>query len=708
MPAKYLVDLSQLSPVEQDELAGIGRHLRALITNLRVYPQGHGVVVEVAERVGEHLAAAARAHGSVLLDARETMLRANGEVLFEDRPERDTCARVAAWLRERGLTNLQVTPDVKPVELLRLFGWLSSTQPRDARESFVGGIPDVLETENLRLNVRVRGARTEELEVYLEEALDAVDLEGMVRNALQDGRLALDEGLDPSNLRGELLELIRREMADATDPGAGAVDPDAIDWSRIDLSQVLDSETLEDLVADYMDSQFDPGAALDGTEDLEDRLEEISEALESTLNTEDLGPLKETLLQHAAGMVSALVPDAVGEFLADPAAAGSLEQRIQERVLASLTERERQRSEVLRTLVDRLRPEEDTESFHASIAVMEELIPDMLGSPQRADAIAGLAAIAAAAHDDALTPDCRIRAESSLAALAGPRVMPVVVEQLQSSDDADQAAARELLRRLGPEAVLPLLEILRSSLDQGVRLAVVAALTDLGQLERDAGARAPRSMIPLLRELRNADHNPWYFTRNLVEVLVQVAAPAFEKELLSLLDSDLDYRVLAAVAEGLATAESEEIRAALRRVLFGGKIIVPEAFEALLARELEGDRAVSLAELDRMLTSGVAPDRIERVAISALARHLGAESTEFLGKVLTTRSRILRRPPYSEEHRLMAVEALATLDDAGARSLLEKACKDPSEEVRRRAALRLEQGPSSSPPGSSSQEVPWA
>ena len=47
-------------------------------------------------------------------------------------------------------------------------------------------------------------------------------------------------------------------------------------------------------------------------------------------------------------------------------------------------------------------------------------------------------------------------------------------------------------------------------------------------------------------------------------------------------------------------------------------------------------------------------------------------------------------------------------DDDSARALLKKARKDPSEEVRRRAALRLEQGPSGSAPGSSSQEVPWA
>lgn len=706
MPAKNLVDLSQLSPVEQDELAGIVRHLRALITNLRVYPDGHRVVVDVADRVAEHLSAAAQAHGMVLLDAQETSLRCNAEVLFEDCVERDLAPKVASWLRERGLTNLLVTPAVTPDELLRLFGWLSSTQPRDARESLVGGLPDVLETANLRLNVRVRGARTEELEVYLEEALDAVGLEGVVRDALRDRQVSLDEGLDPANLREELLELVRREMA--AGPRAGAVAPESIDWSRIDLSQVLDPETLEDLVADFMESEFDPRAVFGGAEDLEDRLEEISATLKTTLNTADLGPLQDALLGHAAGMVTTLVPDAVAEFLADPAATGTLEQRIQERVVERLAEKDKQRAQVLRTLVDRLGPADDTEPFHASIAVMEELIPGVLASPQRVDAIAGLAAIAAAAHSDDLTLDCRHRAESALRALTGPDVMPLVVQQLQADDDAQLGGARDLLRQMGHEAVMPLLEILRSSLDQTVRLAVVGALVDLGQRERAAGPRAPRSMIPLLRELRHSEHNPWYFTRNLVEVLVHVGSPAFEKELLALLGSDLDYRVLAAVAQGLVAAKTGEIRAALRQVLFQGKIIVPEAFEALLARELDDDRSAALAELDRMLSTGVAPDRIERVALSALARHLGAEATPFLGKVLTTRSRILRRHPYSEDHRLMAVEALAILDDDGARALLDRALKDPAPEVRRRAALRLEQGPSSSPPGSSSQEVPWA
>ncbi len=710
MPAKHIVDMTHLSPAEQDELAGVIRHLRALITNLRVYPEGHRVVGEVAQRATEHLGAAAAAHGQLLLDAQETTLRCNAEVIYNDVPERDEAPKVAAWLRERGLTNMLVAPEVQVEELLKLFGWLSATQPKDARESFVGGIPDVLETENLQLNVRVRGAYTEELEVYLEEALDSVDLEGAVRHALEDKSVTMGVGLESGDLREQLISMVREEMADATQTGieGGAVDAENIDWSRIDLSQVLDPETLEDLVADFMENEFDADAVFGGSEDLEERLEEIVSSLKDTLNTEDLGPLQDTLLQRAASMVAGMVPEAVGDFLGNPAVMGTLEQRVQDQVMAALADQEKHRAQVLENLVGKIQPGGGGEQFHASVAAMEELLPDMLSSVHRAEAVAGLAAIAEAAHSDDLELDCRLRAESALRLLAGPDLIPVLTNQLRTAATAQSAQARRLLIQLGHEAVIPLLEILRSSLDQTVRLAIVGVLVELGQQEKAEGAKAPRSLIPLLREVRHYEHNPWYFTRNLVEVLVKVGSPTFEQELLVVLDSDLDYRVLAAVAQGLADAQSEEIQAALRGVLFKGRVIVPEAFEELLLRVVDEDPEGTLAELEQMLTAGVAPDRIERVSLSAIARHMGATAVPLLGKLLTTRSRILRRPQFGEEHRLMAVEALGMVDDDSARALLKKARKDPSEEVRRRAALRLEQGPSGSAPGSSSQEVPWA
>lgn len=710
MPAKYLVDLSQLSPVEQDELAGIVRHLRALITNLRVYPEGHRVVGEVARRVTDHMSEAAQAHGELLLDAQETTLRCNAEVIFGECPERDQAPMIAAWLRERGVINLLVRPDVTADELLRLFGWLSSTQPRDARESFVGGIPEVLETETLRFNVRVRGARTEELEEYLEEALDSVDLEGAVRHALQDGRLTVGEDLDASNLREQLIEMVHEEMANATASGGSgeSIAPEDIDWSRVDLSQVLDPEALEDLVADFMENEFDPRAVFGDSDDLEARLEELAGELRKTLNTQDLGPLQDKMLERAAGAVTDLVPAAVGAFLADPDASGDLEKRVREQVMTSLEGREQQRSEVLVALSDRLDASFEPNQFYASIAAMEEMIPDMLSSPHRADAVMGLQSVAAAAHSNDLSTDCRMRAQTALRALAGPDVVPLLVQELQDGDAARCERAQELLCGLGHEPVVPLLEILRSSLDQDVRMTVVGVLAELGRRERAAGATAPRSMVPLLRELRNADHNPWYFTRNLAEVLHRVAAPGYDRDLLNLLGSDLDYRVRAAVAQGLASARSDEIQAALRQALFQGKIIVPEAFQELLGRQLVIDRDTTLREFDGMLTSGEAPDRIERVGLATLARQLGSDAVPFLARVLTARSGILRRPTFGEELRLTAVEALGTVKGDAAREALRKASKDPSEEVRRRAALRLEQGPSSSPPGSSSQEVPWA
>jgi HEAT repeat protein len=303
--------------------------------------------------------------------------------------------------------------------------------------------------------------------------------------------------------------------------------------------------------------------------------------------------------------------------------------------------------------------------------------------------------------------DCRLRAETALRALAGADVMPLLVQELLQDDPTRCEQAKELLCGLGSEPVVPLLEILRTSLDQSVRLTVVGVLAELGQREREAGATVPRTMVPLLRELRNADHNPWYFTRNVAEVLVRVGAPGYDRDLLAMLGSDLDYRVRAAVAQGLRDARSPEIQAALRQALFEGKIIVPEAFQEILGEQLAADREAVLRDLDGMLTTGAAPDRIERVALATLARQLGSEAIAFLGRVLNARSGLLRRPTYGEDLRLTAVEALATIPGEESRSLLEKACKDPSEEVRRRAALRLEQGPSSSPPGSSSQEVPW-
>jgi HEAT repeat protein len=707
MTERKTVDLAKLQTVEQDDIMAAVRFIRAMITNLRVYPAGHRVVSEVVARIADHLRVTSENYGTLLFDAEESTLRCNGEAIYKACPERDDAVMVAAWLRERGLTNLVVGADVSEEDLLALFGWLNSTPPRDARESFDGGRPAEVDVATLGLNARVRGGRSEEADELIESALSSVDVEGVVRDALTSGEFRIDTGVDPEQMRQQLLEIVRNEMSDsgATAAPAGTIDPESIDWAKLDLTEMLDQDSLEEIVADYLENDFQPDALIGAGEDIGERLEEIAEKLKDTLNTEDLGGLQQNLMDRAATMVGELVPDALGRFLGDPANMGTFEQVIQQKVIDQLAEQQPRRLEVMESLVDRMRYTDDPVQFDHAIHGLEQVVPEILGSAYRKDGVRALAAIAQVSRGD-LSLDSRLRAESALRVLAGPDLLPRITHELRSEEPQEREQARELLCNLGRDSITPLLEVLRTSLDQEVRLAIVGVLVEMGRRESARGDSPVRLLVPVLREVRHYDHNPWYFTRNLVEVLARVGAPTFEQELLKILDADLDYRVLAGIALGLADSQSEDIREALRALTFSGRLTMPDAFEELLLRLYRWEPERTLDELDQMLIDRVAPDRIERIALDGLAQALGADSVPILEGLLTARSRILRRPVHRDELRLMAVEALSLVDDDAAREALARASKDPADAVRERAAQRLAQGPIRASL-TDTQETPW-
>ncbi len=697
------VDLGALQTVEQDDIIVAVRFVRAVITNLRVYPPGHRVVGEVISRVVDHLRGMAERYGTLLFDAEESTLRCNGEAIYKACSERDDAVMVSAWLRERGLLNLVVDTDLTEEDLLGLFSWLNETAPKDARDSFDGGVPEEAQVATLALNARIRGARSEDAEEFIEQALSSVDVEGVVRDALTSGEFRIDSGLDPAQMREQLLEIVRTELPAGAK--GGSIDPDTIDWGKLDLTEMLDPDSLEEIVADYLDSEFAPETLIGGGVDVNEQLEQIAEKLKDTLNTEDLGDLQQSMLDRASTMVAEMVPDALSRFLGDPATMGTFEQLIQQKVVDQLADQQPRQLEVMQSMVDRMRYTDDPEQLENALHGLEHVVPEVLGSAYRKDGVRAIAAVAQMTRGG-LSLDTRLRAESTLRVLAGPELLPRIVHELRSEEPAEVEQARDLLCNLGRDAITPMLEILRSSLDQGVRLAVVGVLVEMGRRETERGDSPVRLLVPVLREVRHYDHNPWYFTRNLVEVLARVGAPTFEQELLKILDADLDYRVLAGIALGLADSASEEIREALRELTFSGRLTMPDAFDELLLRLYDDDPQRTQAELFEMLVEQRAPDRIERVALDGMAQALGVDAVPLFDELLMSRSRILRRPVHREELRMMAVDATALVDDDAARDLLARAGKDPAEGVRERARQRLAQGPIRASLADT-QETPW-
>jgi HEAT repeat protein len=102
--------------------------------------------------------------------------------------------------------------------------------------------------------------------------------------------------------------------------------------------------------------------------------------------------------------------------------------------------------------------------------------------------------------------------EQAVAKLTSPdNLTDALFESVQSEDERESEAAARLLAAFAPEpVVLRLLEILAKSEDRRIRKKCVTLVTRYGDMARGVVVR------------RFAPDNPWYFNRNLINILADI------------------------------------------------------------------------------------------------------------------------------------------------------------------------------------------
>ena len=654
-----------LQTVPQDDIVVFVRLARALITNLRVYPEGHGIVRDVGGRVGVRLSKVGAVAGPVLVGADTALLSVNRDSIYKDCDEQKFSVELAAWLRERGVDNLLFEPGIDPEEILKLFGWLHRTPPAEIRAALSVGLPADLASEHLGVNVRAPKDDS-----TIRQTIEAMDF-------------------------GDLLE--KAGVTTASIPTLQDVDWDQVDLGKLaaqgKLDGLLTEDRMERFIEDYLGSRLDPSALEARGEAAVDpeAIDAILARLENDLRPLKADGIEETIAARAAETVSRMLPDAVASYLSTGLPEAAAARQARHDVLESLQRDQARQADVLKELSGKLATSNDVPRGLACLHAMEEIIPRVvtIDGGAAADAVGAIALASLPGRPERLVQ----RAKMSLRYLASPDVVRGLLHRLASAPPAEQVRTRDLLRVLGGYAVTTLIEELRSSMKKGTRLELVNLLVHCGQRAMMEGVDPAEVLAPLARELNRHQDNPWYFTRNVVCVLGSVGAPALQERLSGLLLSDVDPRVRTEVARGLMRSDTDAARRLVRRAAFEGLLSDPPGLAEVIPYLLRADPGGTLESMERLLEDkDVEPELAEAVLVG-LALKAGSVAVPLLAKVLTARTALLKRPIFPEASRLAALEAASALDDAQARRAMDGAQKDKSATVRRRALERINSKP---------------
>lgn len=656
---------ASLKTVPQDDVVVFVRLSRALVTNLRVYPEGHSIVKDVAARVGERVAKVGEDVGAILVGADTAMLNVNRDSIYKDCDEQKFSVELAAWLRERGVDNLLFEPGIEAEEILRLFGWLHRTQPREVRDILSVGLPAELASEHLGVNVRAPKE-----DAAIRQTLEAMDFT-------------------------ELLE--KAGVTTASIPTLQDVDWDQVDLGKLaaqgKLDGLMDEDRMGRFIEDYLGSRLDPAileargeAALDP-----EKIDEILARLETDLQPLKSDEVQETIAAKAAEAVSRMLPDAVAAYLSTELPEATSARQARHDVLDSLERDQARQADVLKELSGKLATSRDVARGLACLHAMEEIIPRVvtIDGGAAADAVGAIALASMPGRPERLVQ----RAKMSLRYLASPEVVRGLLHRLGTVTPAEQVRTRDLLQVLGAYAVTTLIEELRSSMKKGTRLELVNLLTHVGQRAMMEGEDPAEVLGPLARELNRHNDNPWYFTRNVVVVLGSVGAPALQTRLTGLFLSDVDPRIRTEIARGLMRSDTDVARKLVRQAAFEGLLSDPPGLAEVIPYLLRNDPAGTLTSMEALLISKDVLPQLAEAVLVGLALKAGAVAVPLLAKVLTARSGLLKRPVFPEASRLAALEAASALDDAQARRALEAAQRDKSAAVRRRALERINSKP---------------
>lgn len=648
------IQANSLQTIPQDDLIYLVRLLRALITNLRVYPEGHSIVQSVASRVGERMTDLGGRVGNLLLGADSSLLSINSDSIYKSCDEQGYSIELAAWLRERGVDNILLEPEATADELLRLFGWLHRTEAAQARTVLRGGAPRDLDLAKIDVNVRAPKSDDD-----IRQTLETMDLTPL---------------LEKAGLTGE------------------------IDWTQTDLSRLAAEGKLDDLVNEermeafvehYFEERFDPSemtAARLGPDEIED----ILSRLRSDLGSLDSGSLEQTISAKASEAVARLLPDAVGSYLATELPAGGAAQQVRVGVLEQLRGDSAKQGGVLKELTGHLAQVTSASRGLGCLHAMEDLVPQALAGGDRAAAFDAVGAVAMATLPGR-PEELRTRAKMSLQYMASPELIRTVLHQTQAGTEAERERSRDVLRVLAPHAVPSLMEELRTSMRRTVRLELVELLTHVGQRSLMEGEDPATVLEPLLRQLDRHADDPWYFTRNVVVILGSVGVPAFQEKIIQLMSADVDPRVRGEVARGLVRSNSDPARRWLATAAFSGGLD-PNGMAVVVPHLLRADPAGTLTGLQTLFGSKELDPDVPTGSLVGLALDAGERSMPLLTRLLDERT-FLRRPSWPESVRLGAIEALGVIMAQAARAALESHANDKSVAVRRRVAELMPTSP---------------
>ncbi|MCP4870487.1 MAG: hypothetical protein GY898_17425 [Proteobacteria bacterium] len=643
------VDPASLKPVGQDDVIVFVRLTRALATNLRVYPAGHSIVQAVAGRVGDRVDSMLEVTPMVLVGAETSLLTINNDSIYKACDEQSFSIELAAWLRERGVTNVLIQPGSGADELLRLFAWLHTTAPEVARVATAKGVPTELGLNKIEVNVQ---ALTKEQEIR--QTLERMDLAPI---------------LEKAGLQGE------------------------VDWTQTDLGRLAKEGKLDDLVDGtrmeafvdkYFTERFEATASANASSRLAPAdIDEILARLQQDLQPVQAPQLDETIGAKAAEAVAKMMPDLVSSYLATELPTGDgPASKVRVGVLEQLRGDIDKQGHVLGQLGTHLSGATDASRGLGCLHAMESLVPQALAAGDRTAAFEAVGTIALTTLPGK-PEELRSRAKMSLRYLASPELVGNLLHQLQTAAPTDRQNTRDLLRVLGPYAVPTLMEEMRSSMRRGVRDELLEVLIHVGRKAQMDGDDPGRVLEPLFRELDNHAHNPWYFTRNVVAILGELGGQAFQVKLTTLLGDGVDPRIRTEAARALIRANSDLSRRSLREIAFAGQLDAP-GVALVVPFLMRIDTDSTLPALKAMLLDKGCLAEHSEAALGGLTLDMGDKVLPLLKRVLTERTGLLKRPLFPKEVRLAAVDALSLLDGKEAASLMKTAGADKSPALRRR------------------------
>jgi HEAT repeat protein len=649
------VDPQQLKPVPQEEIVMFARLARALVTNLRVYPPGHAIVKDVAGRVCKTVASISEKAGTVLVGSEESLLTINRDSIYKACPEQEYSIMLSSWFRERGIRNLLLESRLGPEELLRIFGWLHKIEVGECRRALESGLSRI--EQELQLDAVALNVKAPKSDKEIRETLEAMDLAPILEKA---GVAASGSfpSLEDMELDTEALaEAVRESMQEVPldlSRAQGRLSMDSIDWAQADASAL---HTLAERVA----------------------------AVGGGGPQVDKAAIQEEIARTAQEAVRRMIPEAISGYLASAAPQGEAAQRVRADVLGELREDHGKQANVVVELAGRLASEADPGAAASCMRAIEDLVPGALESGHRREAARAISALLTMTSSQR-PRDLAGRADASLRYVAAPRTVKNLLHQLQAGPEDERGAVAEMLAALGRWSVTTLMEELRNSMSRATRLAIVDILVHAGRRAQQDGDDVEGRLQPLLREIDRWKDNPWYFTRNLVQILSDVGAPAFRHRIAEILQSDVDPRVRGEIVKGLMRSDTEAARRLARDTVVSGRLKDPSALAETIPWLMRHDPLELLAALERMVADKDVTHEIADGVLCGLALCGGNQALTVLDRVLGERAGLLRRPAFAEPARVGAVEGLGVLGMPEARKRLEEARQDPSNAVRRRAA----------------------